>query len=45
MTTETILLNTFFAFWHSVGDWYLLIWEFAILAGIVTALINYFMKK
>lgn len=40
-----ILANTFFAFWHLFGEYYLIIWAYTILVGLVFILIDIFMKK
>jgi len=45
MTTETILLNTFFAYFDSFGKYFFLIICYAWFLGIVLFLVHILTKK
>lgn len=44
MTGDLILQNTFFAFWYILGEYFLAIWGFGILVGIITSIIHLFRR-
>jgi hypothetical protein len=41
----TILDNTFFAFWHVWGEFFVFLWAFALILSIVVALIYILTKR
>jgi len=45
MTAETLLLNTFFAFWFSFGMGYFFLLIFALVSGIVLYLVSVLTRK
>jgi len=45
MIAETILANTFFAFFYILGDHFLGIWAFAIFVALLLALYYLIIKR
>jgi len=39
MTGQEILDNSFFAFWHIFGEYFIFLWSFLLIAGIFVAII------
>jgi len=45
MTPDTILLNAFYAFFYSFGDYFFVLFSLALTYGIVLYLIHILTKK
>jgi hypothetical protein len=45
MNTDEILKNTFFAFFHSIGDVWLLVWSFGIVVAVVFCIVYLIVRR